>query len=117
MKGRIELNNMIFFAHHGCFEEERIIGNKFIVDLGVELDVSKPSYTDNIEDALNYQILYDIVKSEMKISSHLLENLASRILEKLKDKFPNTDKITISIAKQNPPLGGEVGASKITISI
>ena len=43
---RIELVDMEFFARHGCFEEEQIIGNKFIVNLWVEYDCTRPSETD-----------------------------------------------------------------------
>ena len=50
--GRIELVNMEFFSNHGCFEEERIIGNKFIVNCWVDYDCSKAAESDDINDAL-----------------------------------------------------------------
>ncbi|MEF9931590.1 MAG: dihydroneopterin aldolase, partial [Bacteroidales bacterium] len=85
---RIELVNMEFFAHHGCFSEEQIIGNKFIVNFWAETDFSKPCESDNIEDALNYQEVYNIIRAEMKKKSHLLEHVAKRILVAVKGKFP-----------------------------
>ena len=36
----IRINKMSFFAHHGCFEEERKIGTKFQVDCEFETDTS-----------------------------------------------------------------------------
>ena len=59
---RVELVNMEFFAHHGCFEEERIIGNKFLVNFWAETDLSVPARTDDIRDALNYQEVYNIIR-------------------------------------------------------
>ncbi len=112
---RVELVDMEFFAHHGCFEEERLIGNKFIVNIWVECDCTKPSESDDINDALNYQTLYDIVKREMAIPSHLLEHVAGRILAAVKESFPYIAAAQVKIDKLNPPLGGKVGASRVTM--
>ena len=114
---RVELVDMEFFARHGCFEEEQIIGNKFIVNLWVECDCTKPSETDDINDAVNYQTLYDIVKKEMAQPSHLLENVAGRILNEIKHSFPEVGAAQVRIDKLNPPLGGKVGASRVTMSL
>lgn len=113
--GKLELRDMVFFAHHGCFEQERVIGNRFIVDFEAVLDVSIPAKSDDINDALNYQRVYELIKEQMEIPSNLLEHIAARIIKRIRDSFPYVDSISISISKVNPPLGGEVGASKITI--
>ncbi|MGM9774800.1 MAG: dihydroneopterin aldolase [Candidatus Egerieousia sp.] len=111
----IELKNMEFFAHHGCFEEEQIIGNNFVVNLTVHGDFSKAAKSDDIEDALNYQELYDIVKEQMAIKSHLLENVAKRIGDKLIKRFPQISKYSLRIDKINPPLGGKLYSSSVTL--
>ena len=67
--GKVELCGMRFFAHHGCFAEEKTIGNYFIVDFAAETDVTAASESDNLDDALNYQVIYDIVKEEMAVQS------------------------------------------------
>ena len=38
--GLIQIENMEFYAFHGHFKEERIVGNKFIVDLTIETDMT-----------------------------------------------------------------------------
>ena len=45
---KVELVDMQFYAHHGCFEEEQIIGNKFIVNFWAEADLSIPAKTDKL---------------------------------------------------------------------
>ncbi len=113
--GKLELQNMVFFAKHGCFEEERKIGNKFIVDFSAEVDMSLPCVSDKIEDAVNYQYIYNIIKEEMAIPSALLENVAFRILNRIKITLPTIIAASVSVSKLSPPLGGEVGASRITL--
>lgn len=115
--GKIELQGMRFFAHHGCFSEERTIGNYFIVDLEVEADLSTASVSDSLEDTLNYQLLFDIVKEEMAVPSDLLEHVAGRIIRRVRAVFPDICSGSVSISKINPPLGGEVAASRVTLAI
>ena len=114
---RIDLKDMEFFSRHGCFEEERIIGNRFVVNLSVEGDFSKAAASDNIDDAVNYQTLYDIVREQMDIPSHLLENVASRIVNRIKEMFPFLEKVSVTIDKINPPLGGKLYASSVTFEV
>ncbi len=45
---------MEFFAHHGCFAEERIVGTHFLVDLSMEYDTSKAEISDNLEETIDY---------------------------------------------------------------
>lgn len=113
--GKIELCGMKFFAHHGCFKEEKLIGNHFIVDFSAEVDMSVAAKSDNLDDALNYQLIFDIVKEEMAVSSNLLEHVAGRIVGRVKARFPQILSGQVSVAKLNPPLGGQVDASKVTL--
>lgn len=112
----IELEEMIFFAQHGCYREERLTGNKFSVDLRLETRLMPALYSDNIERALNYAEAYEIVKKEMAIPSNLLEHVAGRILKSLFLHFLQLDKATVKISKWNPPVGGETRRVSVTIS-
>lgn len=114
--GILEINDMVFFARHGCFEQERVIGNKFVVNFRGKTDVSKAAASDNLEDAVNYQLIYNVIKEEMEIPSNLLEHVGGRIIARLQREFPPLVSGTISIAKLNPPIGGQVGAFKCTMS-
>lgn len=114
---RIELKDMEFFSRHGCFEEERIIGNRFVVNLCVEGDFSSAASSDDLADAVNYQALYDIVKEQMEIPSNLLENVAKRICGKIKEAFPALSLVRVTIDKINPPLGGKLYASSVTFEV
>lgn len=116
MLGIIEIEDMEFFARHGCFVEERIIGNRFIVNLKMEVDIDKPAKSDALNDALNYQQAYMLVKQEMEQSSNLLEHVAARIIDALYETFSQLKKVTVKVSKMGPPVGGKVGSSSITLT-
>jgi dihydroneopterin aldolase len=99
---------MEFHAYHGCLEHEQTLGNTFLVTLSMELDTEIAQESDNLEDTLNYQLVYDAVKSEMEIPSKLIEHLAQRIVNGLFHKFTQIKSLRIKLSKKNPPLGGKV---------
>jgi dihydroneopterin aldolase len=106
--GTILLEGMEFFAFHGCFKEEQIIGTKFIVDLVVDVDTAVAEGSDSLHDTADYVGLYACVKMEMEQKSHLLEHLARRIVDALQSEFPAINAIELKIAKINPPMGGKM---------
>ncbi|MDR1895878.1 MAG: dihydroneopterin aldolase [Prevotellaceae bacterium] len=114
--GIIEIENMEFFAHHGCYEEERLRGNMFLVTVKIETDMEIVSKSDNIADALNYQTAYNVVKQEMMIPSSLLEHVCSRILTALYNEFNGIEKATVKVSKLSPGIGGKVEKTSVTQS-
>ena len=111
----ISLENMQFFAFHGHYEEEKITGNPFEVNLFLDVDDNNAGSSDTLTDALNYQTVYEIVKKEMGEKSNLLEHVATRIIDALHEKFPNQiQEIRIKVSKINPAMRGQIG--KVSVS-
>lgn len=113
--GRIELENMEFYAFHGCYREEKIVGNRFLVDLILDADCSKSAKSDDINDALNYLTAYQLVEKEIMINANLLENVADRILTTLFEGFSQLKYAKVKVSKMNPPLGGKVEKVSLTL--
>lgn len=111
----IEINDMRFYAHHGCFEQERTIGTKFRVDLRFDTDTVRAERTDNIEDTVSYLDIYQVVKREMNIPSNLLENVARRICEAVLKDFCSVGYVSVKVCKLNPPLGGQMESVSVTV--
>jgi len=114
--GVICLENMEFYAYHGHYKEEQIVGNKFLVDLLIETDMAKPAQSDDLKDAVNYQKAYLLVKEEMSRKSHLLEHIGKRILDVLFRELNGVEKITVKVAKMNPPVGGKMDSVSVTLT-
>jgi len=106
--GKILLEGMEFFAYHGHYKEEQIIGTKFIVDIEIAFDTTNAEQSDHLADTINYQEVFQLIKKEMEINAHLLEKVARRILDAIHQSFPAVLSMQIKISKINPPLGGKV---------
>jgi 7,8-dihydroneopterin aldolase/epimerase/oxygenase len=113
--GIIEIEGMEFYAYHGHYAEEQIVGNRFLVDLTLVTDCEKAAKSDNLNDALNYLSVYMVIKEEMQIKSHLLEHVADRILNRLYIEFGQIEKAKVKISKFNPPMGGQIEKVSVTL--
>ena len=111
----IQIEKMEFYAYHGHFREEQIVGNRFLVDLWIETDMRKPAETDNLNDAVNYQVAYKLIKEEMEKKSNLLEHIAKRILDVLFESLDGIEKVRVKISKMNPPVGGKIDSVSVLL--
>jgi 7,8-dihydroneopterin aldolase/epimerase/oxygenase len=114
--GLIQIEGMEFYSFHGHYKEEQIVGNKFLVDLTIETDMTGPAESDNLKDAVNYQQAYEIVKLQMEKKSHLLEHIAGRILDALYNEIKGIMKATVRVSKMNPPMGGKIQSVSVVVT-
>ena len=106
---------MKFYAYHGVLEQERRVGNTFVVDLTLTATLEKAVQSDQLEDTINYAEVYELTKQEMNIPSQLLEHVAGRICRALRHHFPQIEQIEIRVSKLNPPFGGDVHSASVLL--
>lgn len=106
---------MEFYAYHGCFKEEEVVGTRFVLDLELYVDTQSAEVSDRLEDTLNYLSVYQSIKGLMQEKSKLLEHLSRRILLQLFAEYPVIHKARIVVAKMNPPLGGQLNSVSVTL--
>ena len=114
--GVIQVNNIKLYAYHGCLEEEAKIGSEYRVDVSVKANLEKSSITDELTDTVDYVHLNHIVKQEMAVRSKLLEEVVKRILNRIFKELSMVEKAKVSVAKLNPPIGGNVEEVVVILS-
>jgi dihydroneopterin aldolase len=84
----IELVELVVFGHHGYLEAERELGQRFLVDLWVDVDETAAS-SDDIEHTVDYRHLAELVREVFAGPERLLlEALAGAIADGVLDRFP-----------------------------
>lgn len=116
MRATIELERMEFRAPHGCYDLEKEVGNRYHVDLKMDVEISDAPATDELLKSVNYLSVYEQVAEEMQKPSNILENVAWRILERIHSAFPQIVTSTIKVSKLAPPLGGKVEKVSVILS-
>ena len=105
---RIILEGMRFYGFHGVNPEERVLGQEYLVDLTVELDLCRAGRTDRLEDTISYTRIYRAVKDVMEGDSrNLLEAAAQAIADRVLSEFP-VESVAVRVMKPHPPIRGSV---------
>ena len=116
MTSLLELEGMEFHSKHGCYEDEKKQGNRFVVDFMAEVDVDKAARTDNLADTVDLAEIYTLAAKEMENPSNLIENVAARIVKAVEKRYPRLGHFSIRVSKHNPPIkGGEALWGRITM--
>mmetsp|Transcript_30623 Transcript_30623/g.59030 ORF Transcript_30623/g.59030 Transcript_30623/m.59030 type:complete len:88 (+) Transcript_30623:2-265(+) len=59
---RIFLRGLRFHGFHGVLPEERSLGQKFVVDLTLAVNLQRAGLSDNLEHTVNYAILHECAR-------------------------------------------------------
>jgi dihydroneopterin aldolase len=101
------LNDMTFYAYHGIHSEEQALGQRFKVDVIVEVDLREAGKTDNLTDTVSYSSVFKRVKSVMEgPPRQLIEAVAEDIATSLLAEFEMATAVTVTIHKPGAPIRG-----------
>lgn len=114
LKRRVALIDARFFAYHGYYPAEQVLGNEFMVTIHVGFDKHAEGQ-EELTGTVNYQALYEIAKAEMQRPRKLLETVAEAILTCVRADFPFVSEIEVTIRKNHPPFGGDHAKAAITL--
>ena len=112
----VALHGAEFFAKHGFYPEEQLLGCKFLVDISVGFTPADDLKTDSLANTVNYEQLYAIACEQMKHPRKLIETLGQAIIDDIKQEYPYIENAVVTIKKLNPPMRGKVAHSGVTIS-
>lgn len=98
------LTRMEYYGYHGVFEEERRLGQRFYVDLELEMDLATAGQTDDLSTTINYAEIHEKVKQVVEQQSFkLIEALAECIASSLLDAYTDVHALTVRVTKPHPP--------------
>jgi len=116
-QGIIRLRNAVFYAYHGVLTDEQNLGGKFEVDVELHCDFSKGAQSDRLEDTVNYERVYDCIRTMVLEKKHLLlESLASTIGKAILEKFNLVLSVVVRVRKPGAPVKGVIDYVEVEIT-
>lgn len=116
MTDTIFLNGMRFYAYHGALSAENEIGQIFIVDVTLKVDLKAAGLSDKVEDTVHYGEVFEDIKEIMEGPAvNLLEHLAERIAKRINSHYNRVMETKVRITKENPPIAGHYDGVGIEI--
>ena len=105
MSDKIILSGIEVFGRHGCSVEEQTLGQKFYVDIELDLDLSKAGRSDDYADTVDYvKILSCVEEIVGGPARRLIEPVAEDIAAKILYDFDKVDGVTVTLHKPNAPV-------------
>ncbi|WP_028777616.1 dihydroneopterin aldolase [Shimazuella kribbensis] len=103
---KIILKQMSFYGYHGAFPEENKLGQRFLVDLELRLDLQAAGTTDQLNNSIDYGDVFQVVQQMVEHQRfRLIEALAENIADELLTKFP-VPEVLVRVTKPDPPIPG-----------
>ena len=117
MSDLISLKGIWGFGYHGVFEHEAKNGQDFFVDLEIQIDLSRASISDDLNDTIDYGALANVVVEEITGERvQLIERLAGRIADRIKSGHSEILKISVTVHKPKAPISAQASDISVTIT-
>lgn len=102
----IKIKGLKIYANHGVYEDEKINGQYFYIDADLKTDLCKPSYSDKLEDSLNYADVCIFIDKYVKTNTFdLIEKLGYELSKELLLRYESLNEVNITIHKPEAPIG------------
>lgn len=111
----IHLHHLHFFAYHGIYEEEKLLGNHFELNLNIRHSPQQLP-VQHLSDTVDYVSVYELVRERMAIPTPLLETVVTEIAKEILNRFALAEEVFISIRKMYPPIPHMHGRGSVGVS-
>ncbi len=103
---KIIMKDMQFYGYHGVLAEEQRLGQRFVVDVELFLDLEPAGKSDDLTKTISYADVYRLVediitKSKFKLIEAAAEAVAGQLIQKFKP-----EKVTVRVKKPQTPIAG-----------
>lgn len=111
----IELRGLDVFGHHGYLEEERRLGQRFLVDLRADV-AGEATATDDIDDTVDYRRIAGLVGEVFAGPQRLLlEGLAGAVADGILERFPSVVRVRVRVRKPDVVLDPPVEFAAVIV--
>ncbi|WP_038359558.1 dihydroneopterin aldolase [Bosea sp. UNC402CLCol] len=115
--GRILIEQLDIYAYHGFFSEEERLGQRFVLDLVLDVDLRAAALSDRLADTVDYGRAVAIVSEAFTARRyHLLEGAARAVALSLFEAFAPVAGVEVTLRKPAPPIPATLGAVGVKLS-
>ena len=105
MTDTIFITGVVIHARHGVMEHETEVGQRFVIDLELSVDLSESSRTDRLADTVSYSNVVATATAAFKNANYkLLERAAGAVAEAVLAAFPRVSAVKVTVHKPHAPI-------------
>jgi dihydroneopterin aldolase len=117
MNDTIFVTGLLIHAHHGVMEHEGKVGQRFVIDLELAVDLAAASRSDKLSDTVSYSAIVDTAAEVFTGRNYrLIEAAAGAVAEALLSKFPQVETVKITVRKPHAPIAAIFGDAGVILT-
>lgn len=102
---KIIIEDLEVYAYHGVAQEEKTLGQMFIISLEIGVDLDKAAKSGDLNDTINYsKVCKAVISILQKESYDLIETAALKIIEGIFNNFALAQSIKVILKKPWAPM-------------
>ena len=115
MSDTIFVTGLLVHAHHGVMEHEEKVGQRFVIDLELDIDLRPAAASDRLADTVSYSSLVEVANRAFTTKNfRLVEAAAGAVAETVLSSFPRVTAVKVTVHKPHAPIAAifaDVGVS------
>jgi dihydroneopterin aldolase len=118
MQGKVEVAGLVLFARHGVHQSEREHGQRFILDLALDLDVAAAAKSDRLADTVDYGEVVAVAEAAFRDRHfYLIEASAAHVAGAVLAHFPRATAVRVTVRKPSAPVPAAIDHVAATVTV
>jgi dihydroneopterin aldolase len=110
------LTGLLIHAHHGVMEHESRVGQRFILDIELALDLTDAASSDKLADTVSYAAIAETATRAFTARSHkLVESAAGVVADAILESFARVTEIKVTVHKPHAPIAATFADVGVTL--
>jgi 7,8-dihydroneopterin aldolase/epimerase/oxygenase len=116
MSDQIFVNGLVLHAYHGVMDHEATVGQSFVLDLALDIDLAGAARSDKLADTASYDDIVGTVSRTFCAQRYrLVEAAAGAVADALLDRFPSVATVSVTVHKPHAPIAATFGDVGVTL--
>ena len=105
MSDTIFVNGLVLHAYHGVMPHEAKVGQPFVLDLILDIDLNEASRSDKLKHTVSYEQLVKTASEAFSSRRYrLIEAAAGAVADAVLGRYPAVEGIRVTIRKPHAPI-------------
>ncbi len=116
MTDAIFITGLLVHAHHGVMPHEEKVGQRFVIDLELAIELARAGASDKLVDTVSYSTIVETVTRAFTARSYrLVEAAAAAIADAVLASFPHVTSLRVTVHKPHAPIAAIFNDVGVTI--
>jgi dihydroneopterin aldolase len=105
MSDTIFVNGLVLHAYHGVMPHEAKVGQPFVLDLALDIDLTDAAKSDKVADTVSYDQVVGTASEAFRAKRYkLIEAAGAAVAEAILAAYPRVTKVRVTVRKPHAPV-------------